>query len=54
MYSESDIAQAVEAGVLSPEAAAAFRDHVAAGRSAPRRQSPLPRHKDPLSQESSS
>ncbi|WP_188054583.1 hypothetical protein [Sphingosinithalassobacter sp. CS137] len=35
MYSESDIAQAVEAGVLSPEAAAAFRDHVAAGRSAP-------------------
>ncbi|NIJ22923.1 hypothetical protein [Sphingomonas japonica] len=35
MYSESDLNQAVEAGVLAPEAAAAFRDHVALGRSAP-------------------
>ena len=35
MYSESDLANAVEAGVLSPAAAAAFRDHVAAGRATP-------------------
>ncbi|MBO9622516.1 MAG: hypothetical protein J7500_07370 [Sphingomonas sp.] len=35
MYSESDLANAVEAGVLSPDAAAAFRNHVAAGRSTP-------------------
>jgi hypothetical protein len=35
MYSESELANAVEAGVLSPEAAAAFRNHVAASRSAP-------------------
>ena len=30
MYSESDLAQAVEAGILSPHAAEAFRNHVAA------------------------
>jgi len=30
MYSESDLAQAVEAGVLSPQAVEAFRNHVAA------------------------
>jgi hypothetical protein len=30
MYSESDLAQAVEAGVLSPDAVEAFRTHVAA------------------------
>lgn len=35
MYSEIDLANAVEAGVLSPEAANAFRNHVAAGRSTP-------------------
>lgn len=35
MYSESDVASAVEAGVLTPAAANAFRNHVAAGRSAP-------------------
>ncbi len=35
MYSESDIDGAVTAGALSPSAAAAFRDHVAAGRSTP-------------------
>ncbi|RYD48284.1 MAG: hypothetical protein EOP60_15980, partial [Sphingomonadales bacterium] len=35
MYSEIDIANAVEAGVLSPEAANAFRNHVAEARSAP-------------------
>jgi hypothetical protein len=35
MYSEIDIANAVEAGVLSPESANAFRNHVAEGRSAP-------------------
>lgn len=35
MYSESDLANAVEAGVLSPAAAAAFRNHIAASRSAP-------------------
>jgi len=35
MYSEIDLANAVEAGVLSPEAAAAFRNHVATGRATP-------------------
>lgn len=35
MYSEIDLANAVDAGVLSPEAANAFRNHVAEGRSAP-------------------
>ncbi|WP_066798889.1 hypothetical protein [Sphingomonas soli] len=35
MYSEIDLANAVEAGVLTPEAANAFRNHVAEGRSAP-------------------
>jgi hypothetical protein len=35
MYSETDINSAVDAGVLSSEAAAAFRNHVALGRSAP-------------------
>jgi uncharacterized membrane protein YfcA len=35
MYSESELAAAVEAGVLTPQAAAAFRNHVAAGRAAP-------------------
>jgi len=35
MYSESELDQAVAAGVLSREAAAAFRDHVARGRLAP-------------------
>ncbi|MES2988756.1 MAG: hypothetical protein V4808_12690 [Pseudomonadota bacterium] len=35
MYSEIDLANAVEAGALSPEAANAFRNHVAEGRSAP-------------------
>jgi hypothetical protein len=35
MYSESDIANAVEAGVLSPAQADAFRNHVAEGRSSP-------------------
>ncbi len=35
MYSESDLNGAVEAGVLSPAAAEAFRDHVASLRSAP-------------------
>jgi MFS family permease len=35
MYSESDLAQAVEAGVLTPEQAESFRNHIAAGRSAP-------------------
>ena len=35
MYSESDLAGAVEAGALSPEAAAALRNHVAATRSTP-------------------
>lgn len=35
MYSESDLDAAVQAGVLAPEAAAAFRAHIAAGRSAP-------------------
>ncbi|AQR75494.1 hypothetical protein [Sphingomonas sp. LM7] len=35
MYSESDLAGAVEAGALSPQAAAALRNHVAASRSTP-------------------
>src|ERR1044071_6761872 len=35
MYSESDLAGAVEAGALTPEAAAALRNHVAATRSTP-------------------
>ncbi len=35
MYSESDLAGAVEAGAISPEAANALRNHVAASRSAP-------------------
>ncbi|AJP72644.1 hypothetical protein [Sphingomonas hengshuiensis] len=35
MYSESDLAGAVEAGVISPETANAIRNHVAATRSAP-------------------
>ena len=35
MYSESDLDAAVAAGVLSPEAAAAFRAHVAGGRGTP-------------------
>lgn len=35
MYSEVDLNSAVEAGAISPEAAAAFRDHIATMRSAP-------------------
>lgn len=35
MYSESDVQSAVEAGAISPAAAAALRDHVAASRRAP-------------------
>ena len=35
MYSESDLTTAVEAGVLTPDAAAALRAHVAAQRAAP-------------------
>jgi uncharacterized membrane protein YfcA len=35
MYSETDLAGAVEAGVLSPQAANALRNHVAASRAAP-------------------
>ncbi|UZK66200.1 hypothetical protein [Sphingomonas sp. M1-B02] len=35
MYSESDLTSAVEAGVLTPDAANALRNHVAAGRAAP-------------------
>ncbi|HEX8302996.1 hypothetical protein [Sphingomonas sp.] len=35
MYSEIDLASAVEAGALTPEAAEALRNHVAASRSAP-------------------
>jgi hypothetical protein len=35
MYSESDIDGAVAAGIVSPQAAAAFRNYVASGRSAP-------------------
>jgi LPXTG-motif cell wall-anchored protein len=35
MYSESDLNAAVEAGVLSPQAVTAFRDHVAASRATP-------------------
>lgn len=35
MYSESDLQSAVDARVLTPEAAAAFRSHMAAARAAP-------------------
>lgn len=35
MYSESDLQTAVDAGVLSPDAAAAFRAHIATARAAP-------------------
>ncbi len=35
MYSESDIDGAVTAGAISPQAAAALRNHIAVGRSAP-------------------
>jgi hypothetical protein len=35
MYSESELASAVEAGALTPEAATAFRNHVAASRATP-------------------
>ena len=35
MYSEDDLESAVTAGVLTPEAAAAFRTHVTQLRSAP-------------------
>ncbi len=35
MYSEVDLNSAVEAGAISPEAAAAFRDHIATMRAAP-------------------
>jgi hypothetical protein len=35
MYSETDINSAVEAGAISPEAAAAFRNHIALGRATP-------------------
>ncbi|MHA6720120.1 hypothetical protein ACX40Y_11790 [Sphingomonas sp. RS6] len=35
MYSESELAAAVDAGILTPQAAAAFRDHVAASRATP-------------------
>lgn len=35
MYSESDLQAAVDARVLTPEAAAAFRSHIASARSAP-------------------
>lgn len=35
MYSESDLDTAVAAGALTPDAAAAFRNHIAASRSAP-------------------
>lgn len=35
MYSESDLAGAVEAGVISPDTANAIRNHIAATRSAP-------------------
>ncbi|MFN4097792.1 MAG: hypothetical protein ACK4GG_13570 [Sphingomonas sp.] len=35
MYSEVDLNSAVEAGAISPEAAAAFRDHVSSMRAAP-------------------
>jgi uncharacterized membrane protein YfcA len=35
MYSESDLAGAVEAGAISPQAANALRNHVAAARAAP-------------------
>ncbi len=35
MYSESDLENAVAAGVLTPQAADAFRNHIAAGRATP-------------------
>src|SRR3546814_13020291 len=35
MYSESDLQTAVDARVLTPEAAAAFRSHIASVRAAP-------------------
>ena len=35
MYSETDINSAVEAGAISPDAAAALRNHVALGRATP-------------------
>ncbi len=35
MYSETDLNSAVEAGAISPEAAAAFRDHIATMRATP-------------------
>ena len=35
MYSEIDLANAVDAGVLTPEQADAFRNHIAEGRSSP-------------------
>ena len=35
MYSESDLQAAVDAGILPPEAAAAFRSHIASVRAAP-------------------
>jgi hypothetical protein len=35
MYSETDLNSAVEAGAISPEAAIAFRNHIAATRSSP-------------------
>ena len=35
MYSDSDLQQAVDAGVINPEAVAAFRAHIAASRAAP-------------------
>src|SRR3546814_18720575 len=35
MYSESDLQTAVDARVLTPEAAAAFRPHIASVRAAP-------------------
>lgn len=35
MYSESDLQTAVDAGVLSPDAVKAFRDHMAVSRAAP-------------------
>ena len=35
MYSETDINSAIEAGALTPETAAAFRNHIALSRSTP-------------------
>ena len=35
MYSETDLQAAVDAKVLTPEAAAAFRGHIASVRAAP-------------------